>query len=266
MTHKTFNDEIPAGSIFSENLRISILETITQYFDQMDRFRFKEALENVWAFINECNKLIETSKPWELLKQNQLQAYKNLIYSLLESIRIVAILVSPFMPTFANMILSSLGARSVKEENLAFGKLGFNHVISQMGVTFPRIKSFQSEPAIAKKKEKIIEQKELVDIDFFQKLDLRVAVIEKAERVEGSEKLVLLQVRIGQDTKQIVAGIAQHYHPDELVNKKIIVVNNLKPAKLRGVESQGMLLAASNELGLTLITPEKEIDSGSVVK
>lgn len=266
MTHKTFNDEIPAGSIFSENLRISILETITQYFDQMDRFRFKEALENVWAFVNECNKLIETSKPWELLKQNQLQAYKNLIYSLLESIRIVAILVSPFMPTFANMILSSLGARSVKEENLAFGKLGFNHVISQMGVTFPRIKSFQSEPAIAKKKEKIIEQKELVDIDFFQKLDLRVAVIEKAERVEGSEKLVLLQVRIGQDTKQIVAGIAQHYHPDELVNKKIIVVNNLKPAKLRGVESQGMLLAASNELGLTLITPEKEIDSGSVVK
>jgi len=220
----------------------------------------------VWVFINECNKLIETSKPWELLKQNQLQLYKNLIYSLLESIRIIAILLSPFMPTFANTILSSLGARSLKEENLAFGKLGFNHVISQLGVTFPRIKTFQSEAPVSKKKEKVEEKKEMVDIDFFQKLDLRVGIIEKAEKLEGSEKLVVLQVKVGNESKQIVAGIAQHYIPEDLVNKKIVVVNNLKPAKLRGVESQGMLLAASNELGLTLITPEKEIDSGSVVK
>lgn len=266
MTHKTFNDEIPAGTIFSENLRILILETITQYFDLMDRYRFKEALENIWDFVNQCNKLIETSKPWELLKQNQLQTYKNLIYSLLESIRIVAILISPFMPSFSAMVLSSLGARSVKEENLAFGKLGFNHVISQLGVTFPRIKTFQSETPAAKKKEKAEVVKEMVDIDFFQQLDLRIGVIEKAEKLEGSEKLVVLQVRVGQVLKQIVAGIAQHYNPEDLVNKKIVVVNNLKPAKLRGVESQGMLLAASNELGLTLVTPEKDIDSGSIVK
>jgi len=106
----------------------------------------------------------------------------------------------------------------------------------------------------------------MIDFKEFQNLDLRVAEVKEAEKIEGADRLLKLQVSLGEETRQIVAGIAEHYQPDQLVGKKIIIVANLKPAKIRGVESQGMLLAASNDEGLTIATLDRPIAPGAPVR
>lgn len=267
MTHKNFGGTIPKGDKYSEEFSITLKEAKKNYHDRMDRFRFKEALEYTWGFINYCNKLIETSKPWEMVKQKETDKLGNLIYSLLDSIRIIALMVSPFMPSFATEVLSSLGKKTMHTNRMVFGQLTYGYSISMLGIMFPRIKTFIEDELNKQKKEDSTEDQEpLLSIDEFRKLDLRIAEIISAEKIEKSDKLLLLQVKVGENRKQIVAGIAQYYDPVDLIGKKIVVVNNLKTAKLRGIESQGMLLAASNDTSLTLLTPEMDIESGSRVK
>lgn len=267
MTHKNFNDSIPSGLLISDDFKQNFDYCVKDYFSLMDRCKFKEALETIWCFINYCNKLIETSKPWELIKQNKKEELENLIYSLLDGIRNIALFLSPFMPSFSAEVLSSLGKKTVHEDRIGFGKLEPNHPISQLGILFPRIQTYQhASSEITKGKEPAKEKPLELSIDEFAKLDLRIGEVLEAKQVEKSDKLLVLQVKVGENVKQIVAGIALHYKPEEMVGKKIVVVNNLKPAMLRGVESQGMLLAASNELLLTLVTPEKDIGHGSKVK
>jgi methionyl-tRNA synthetase len=266
MTHKNFGDSIPSGELFSPEFKTNLDQCIKDYYVQMDSYKFKEVLETIWGFINYCNKLIETSKPWEMIKQGKKQELENLIFSLLDGIRNIALLLSPFMPSFSAEVLSSLGKKTVHAERIAFGKLEPNHPVSQMGILFPRIQNYQNADAETTKVKDIQALTQEIPIEDFMKLDLRIGEVIEAKKLEKSDKLLVLQVRIGEATKQIVAGIAMHYTPEEIIGKKIVVVNNLKAAKLRGVESQGMLLAASNDSMLTLLTPEKDITSGSKVK
>jgi len=267
MTHKNFGGSIPKGSAFSDEFIDTLSDSIKNYHQLMDRYRFKESLESIWSFINYCNKLIETSKPWEMVKQNDKEKLSNLLYSLLESIRMITLMVSPFMPSFSLEVLSSLGKKTLHTDRMQFGQLTPGFSISMLGILFPRIQTFKADEVKKEKGEDLaLAQDSLISIDEFIKLDLRVAEVIKAEKVEKSDKLLLLQVKVGENMKQIVAGIALHYAPGDLIGKKIVVVNNLKTAKLRGIESQGMLLAASNDTMLTLITPEKEIESGSKIK
>jgi methionyl-tRNA synthetase len=267
MTHKNFGDSIPSGELCSDEFKSTLDLCIKDYYSHMDHYRFKEALETIWSFINYCNKLIEVSKPWEMIKQNKKQEIENLIYSLLDGIRNIALFVSPFMPSFSAEVLSSLGKKTIHAERIAFGKLESNHPISQLGILFPRIQNIQStEQPVSKTKENLSSSTQEIPIDEFVKLDLRIGEVLEAKKLEKSDKLLVLQVKVGDIVKQIVAGIAMHYTPEEMIGKKIVVVNNLKPAMLRGVESQGMLLAASNDSLLTLVTPEKDISNGSKVK
>jgi methionyl-tRNA synthetase len=171
------------------------------------------------------------------------------------------------MPGIPAKIREQLG---INDENLTswesvrrFGVLPAGLKVGDKKIIFPRIE----EPVeIKTAEEKSKGQQVHITIDDFAKVDLRVAEVLEASRIEGADKLLKLKVRIGEETRQIVAGIAKHYSPEQLIGKKIVVVANLKPTKLRGVESQGMLLAASSKEKVVLVTVDEDIEAGAKVK
>ncbi|WAM31463.1 methionine--tRNA ligase [Caldicellulosiruptor naganoensis] len=256
----------------------------------LDELQFSNALIEIWKLIARANKYIDETMPWMLGRdKSKYPRLKTVLYNLAEVLRIVAILIEPFMPQTTPKMLSQLGIS--KEENpeitswesaATFGLIKEGTKVKRAGPLFPRIVDEKEEekvkeeqnrtdatkiegavPADDKKED---EKKEYISIEDFAKIELKVAKILEAEKIEGADKLLKLIVDLGDEKRQIVAGIAKHYSPEELVGKKIVVVANLKPAKLRGVESQGMLLAASIDDDLCLITPEKDIKEGAKVK
>ena len=253
----------------------------------LDEFQFSNALIEIWKLISRANKYIDQTMPWVLGKDSsKYPRLKTVLYNLAEVLRIVAILIEPFMPQTTPKILQQLGIS--KDENLdittwesasQFGLIPEGTKVKRGEPIFPRIIGREENVMEETNKQEVkrpegavpaddknAEQKEYITIDDFAKLELRVAKILEAHRIEGADKLLRLIIDLGDEKRQIVAGIAKHYLPEELVGKKIVVVANLKPAKLRGVESQGMLLAASIGDELTLITPEKDIKEGARVK
>ncbi|ADQ03807.1 methionyl-tRNA synthetase [Caldicellulosiruptor owensensis OL] len=253
----------------------------------LDEFQFSNALIEIWKLISRANKYIDQTMPWVLGKDSsKYPRLKTVLYNLAEVLRIVAILIEPFMPQTTPKILQQLGIS--KDENLdittwesasQFGLIPEGTKVKRGEHVFPRIIEKEENVVEDTNKQEVkrpegavpaddknAEQKEYITIDDFAKLELRVAKILEAHRIEGADKLLRLIIDLGDEKRQIVAGIAKHYSPEELVGKKIVVVANLKPAKLRGVESQGMLLAASIDDELTLITPEKDIKEGAKVK
>jgi methionyl-tRNA synthetase len=227
-----------------------------------------KALISIWELINAANKYIVSQEPWVLAKdpanKSRLEA---IMYHLLESLRVIAILIVPFMPGTAKKIMVQIGIPD--EESLNFshiktwGGLEPGGALQKADALFPRIE--------IKKDEKVKEKKMAIDIkpeityDEFEKIDLRVAEILKAELVPKSSKLVRLKIDIGEE-RQIVAGIAKDYKPEALVGKKIVIVANLKPTKLMGVESRGMLLATDAEGGLALVGFDRVPLTGAKVR
>jgi len=267
------------------NLAKEVYENVCKYLDEL---QFSNALIEIWKLIARANKYIDETMPWVLGKdKSKYPRLKTVLYNLAEVLRIVAILIEPFMPQTTPKMLAQLGIS--KEENpeltawesaSTFGLIKNGTKVKRAEPLFPRIIDDKEEnkvqdqnkdvrkiegavPADDKKEE---ERREYISIDDFAKIELKVAKILEAERIEGADKLLKLIVDLGDEKRQIVAGIAKHYKPEELVGKKIVVVANLKPAKLRGVESQGMLLAASIGDELCLISPEKDIKEGAKVK
>lgn len=264
MAHKNFNGKVPEKTIWDSAFHQEIDQLIEQYHGALEHYHFKEALELLWALINKCNKLIETSKPWELKKNQEEEKLRALIYTLLDAIRRIAYLIYPFMPNFAEELLKSLCEKLVPMADLSFGSLPSGITVNQTGVLFPRIKTFQCDSV----PEDTTKEAETPEISYedFAKIDFRVAEVLEASKVEKSDKLLLLKLKVGNCEKQVVAGIALHYEPSALIGKKLVIVNNLKPVKLRGVMSQGMIMAASNDEILSIITTEKDIESGAKVK
>ncbi|MBF0558970.1 MAG: methionine--tRNA ligase [Nitrospirae bacterium] len=249
--------------------------------DLWDRLQFSIILETIWNIISDANNHIARKEPWKLAKSDP-EELKRVMSDLWHSLRISALLLYPFMPATAEKIWGQLGLKSLTEEvrqswgenNAIFDwdwKPGYAVKVSKGEQLFPRIEKAEGkEQKEEKKKEKpkVSEQaaKELIGIEDFAKVELKVGIILSAERVEKSEKLIKLKVDTGEE-RQIVAGIGKSYDPEQLVGKKIVVVANLKPAKLMGVESQGMLLAASDEDGtLSIISPERDVHQGGRVK
>jgi len=236
----------------------------------MENLEFDRTLKSIWEFVNVTNTYIDKSAPWALAKDDaKKKELSNIIYNSAEAMRQIAYLIFPFMPSTAEKICRQLG---IKEEIVSadfdkgkkWGGLEPNTTVIKGEHLFPRIVA--EEKLEGKKKMEKKEETNLIAIDDFAKIDLRVGKIIEAEKVEKSDKLVKLQVELGNEKRQVVAGIAKHYAPEDLTGKKIILVANLKPAKLMGIESQGMVLAASDGDILTLATFEKEIPSGSKVK
>ncbi|WP_333655819.1 methionine--tRNA ligase [Dissulfurispira sp.] len=234
------------------------------------RLSFNLILEGIWQMIGDANNYIAQKEPWKLAKSN-LEELKIVIFNIWNSLRLTALSIYPFMPDTAEKMWKQLGLKSLKEEAISRWewKPDYEIKVSKGEQLFPRIEKKEEEqkPEQKKEKTKMTEGvKELIAIDDFAKVELKVGKVISAEEVEKSEKLLKLKVDIGEE-RQIVAGIAKSYTPDDLIGKKIVVVANLKPAKLMGIESHGMLLAATDEEGrLSVLTLDREVKQGARVK
>ena len=258
MLYKYFNGEIPDGKIDPE-AREFVENEKNEYFKEMDNYALSYGLEHIWNIVGYLNNYIQTKKPWTL-KTNK-ESLANVMYTLLDGIKVATVLLSPIMPFVTDTILKSLGTA---ELNPDWGTLGKGHKVDKLPPIFPRIEK-EKITLTTKAEEKKEEEKEMVEYDDFAKLDLRVAKIIAAERVPKSRKLIKLTISLGDEERTIVGGIALHYNPEELVGKKIIVIKNLKPRKLMGITSQGMLLAATNENEFSLLTLDRDVKEGSKI-
>ena len=254
-------------------------ETARRAIENMDicfaELGFHKALTGIWEFIGIANKYIVEQEPWVMAKDPEKQKrLETIIYNLLESLRIVAVLLSPFMPGSAQRIMEQLGIANPVGENFetikTWGGLKPGNQLKPDGPLFPRveIKTTAAKQEVPSEKPKVAPPaiKPEITYEEFEKVDLRVAKVLKAETVPKSNKLIRLIVEIAGE-RQIVAGMGKDYRPEELVGKTIIVVANLKPAKLMGVESHGMLLATdAADGGLTLAGFDKEPAVGARIR
>ena len=244
---------------------------LKEYADLMNELNFSYVLTRLWAVIRHMNEYAQKSAPWSEKDEGILS---NILYTLAEGLRIVAVYIYPFMPETGQEIWNQLGIKDKIEncnfkESIKWGGLKDGSEIKIGRQLFPRVeekmesvdKVTATESAVA-----AAEVRQLIGIDEFAKVDLRVGEIKQAELVEKSKKLLKLKVDIGTEERQVVAGIAEHYKPEELIGRKILLVANLKPAKLMGIESQGMVLAAGGDGRLVLIGFDGEVKSGTKVK
>ncbi|MFQ5823375.1 MAG: methionine--tRNA ligase [bacterium] len=253
--------------------------------DALEKFEVRNALKEFMDVARDANKYINDQEPWRTVREDNQRCGTTLNICIQVS-KVLAILMAPFMPYTAEKLWQLLNLKgSVQDQN--WFQAGNNivesgHALKKPKILFSKIEDKIIEEEIQKlkntsqthevqetsKKEKQVQEEEanLISINEFKKVDLRVVKILKAERVENADKLLRLEVDLGEEQRQIVAGIAEYYTPESLLGKVIIVVVNLQPAKIRGLESQGMLLAAEDDSGnLSLVTVDKEIASGSKI-
>lgn len=281
VTHKEGTEAVDKDFIALVN------ETVAGYSDAMDHMELNQAIKDVWNLIGRANKYIDETAPWILAKDPaQAERLQAVMYNLAEALRIIAILIAPFVPVTAPKIYEQLGLGKPESFFMAdavWGKLATGTKVQKGEPLFPRIevteagetviaatkktaaKAIKAEAPKAEAKKEAAAAGEIT-IDDFAKIDLRVATVVAAERVPKTDKLIKLQVKIGDEERTIVSGIAQHYEPENLIGKNVIVIANLKPAKLRGIESRGMVLAASDGEGNLVLADAPGIASGSKVK
>lgn len=281
MTEKYFNGNIPDAETSEDSRRLQSLlqEKKESYYRHVDECSFNLGVEALWEFIRALNKYVDEKKPWQLAKEND-QFLSSVLRDLLEGIASVAWLVSPLLMQTSPKVLAALGveAGEISDENVcSLRNLKSGTHITKPEILYPKMEKSEktgdeapvqnTESAVKEKKknDKETSQTEQIEITDFFKSDLRVALVENAQRVEGSEKLLHLSIDTGLDKRKIVAGVAQKYSPEQMVGKKIIVVANLKPATIFNIPSEGMLLAAKqNKKDLpTVIFVDDEIPVGS---
>jgi methionyl-tRNA synthetase len=290
MIEKYFNGVIPdySGSIgeFDASLLQVNQDTVNVYEDVMEKMEFSVALSTIWLLVSRTNKYIDETKPWALAKDEaNREVLASVMAHLAESLRRIAILLQPFLTRTPNSIFTQLG---IQDESLKtwesltdFGVIPSGTKVEKDAPIFPRLEIAEevefiktkmqgSAPAVEEEKEVKPEEKpEEIDeiaIDDFMKIDLRVAEVVQAEPIKKADKLLKLQLDLGYEKRQVVSGIAQYYKPEELVGRKVICITNLKPVKLRGELSQGMILAGSKDGQLSLATVDQTLPNGSKVK
>jgi methionyl-tRNA synthetase len=213
----------------------------------INAMRLHDAVEAILELIRRVNTYLEQTQPWHQVKQDQALA-GNSLYHAAEALRIATQLLHPIMPARMDMVRVMIGAGDISLADFTWGKLRPGTILEEGETPFPRLdKLVPADKEAAPEPETQTEG--VVTFDDFQKVDLRVAEVLSAGKVEGADKLLKLQISLGDDERQIIAGIAQHYAPEELVGRRIVVVANLQPAKIRGEESRGMLLAAESKDG-----------------
>ena len=245
----------------------------------VEGMRLDQGVAAVIAAVRAMNRYLEAKQPWHLAKQEDLQPLHDVLYTAAETLRVAAALLHPIMPERMGILRMALGIADGKpdlDKVHTWGLLQPGAPIRTGDPLVPRIKVEDMKEEQPEKQEAAPPPKPkpavaddtpgVITIKDVQKIELRTAIVLEAEKIEGAEKLLRLEVRMGEERRQIVAGIALHYEPDALIGRTVVVVANLKPAKLRGVESQGMLLAASKGEKLRLIAVDGEIASGAVVR
>jgi len=238
-------------------------------FSKIDSYMKKLELHNtineIWKFVNECNKYINDKAPWSLTDKKKLA---NILYNLAEALRIISILIKPFMPNTAEEIAKQLGVKNFEKQNFKHLKYGGlkKEKIGKSKILFEKIHP-KEEEKMAKPEGKELKMHDKIPFSEFQKIDLRVGKITKIQTHPQADKLYILLIDLGEGEHdvQTVAGLKEHYKEDELVGKQVVVVRNLEPAVIRGVESQGMLLTAEFKDKVVLISPEEEIETGAKI-
>nr|WP_254904680.1 methionine--tRNA ligase [Clostridium tyrobutyricum] len=281
MIDKYFDGIIPAAlekNDADDSLKKIALEVPQKVEDNMNALRIPEALDSIWELVSKSNKYIDETMPWILAKDESKRGnLATVLYNLAESLRIISVCISSFLPDTSKKINDQLNIKTISWESLdAFKGTKSGTKINRGEAIFPRIdvdKKIEElnklkEQQEAKNNKKMQPIKKKITIDDFDKLDLRVAKVINCETVKGAKKLLKFKVDIGGEERQIVSGIAKYYKPEDLVGKFVIVVANLKPIKLRGEISQGMILSAASddESKLFTATISGELDTGSIVK
>ena len=257
-----------------------VLEAPVKAAEKMDKLRVADAITEIFALFKRSNKYIDETMPWALAKdETQQDRLATVLYNLIEAINIGASLLEPFMPETSAKILAQInGAPRAFDDMTEFGKYqSGNKVVEKPEILFARmdqkevmekVKEIEEAQKTEVQGEKYpeVEKKPEITIDDFDKIQIQVGEVIKCEPVKKAKKLLVSQIKIGAETRQIVSGIAKYYKPEEMVGKKVAVITNLKPCKLCGVESQGMILAAGdNEGNLSVVTVDKDIVAGSEI-
>ena len=290
MSNKYFGGEIlapEAPEAVDEDLKSTVLGSVKTVDKCMDDFHVADALEAIFSAARRSNKYIDETMPWALAKDEaQKDRLATVLYNLVEAITIGASLLESFMPDTSRKILAQLhaqkrvlsemdqfglypdGGKVTDKPEILFARMDIKEVMEKVEAMRAAEKAAQPEAEEAKEEEPVIdiEPKAEIEYDDFAKLQFQVGEIIACEAVKKSKKLLCSQVKIGSQVKQIVSGIKAHYSPEEMVGKKVMVVVNLKPAKLAGVLSEGMLLCAEDADGnLSLMVPEKKMPSGAEI-
>ena len=283
MIEKYCDSVIPAAGDsgeFDDELKSMVMEIAQKTEDSMDKMLSNVALTDLWKVVSRLNKYIDETMPWSLGKDPAKKArLGTVLYNLAEAIRIISILLRPFMTQTPAKIWEQLGITEGTltewDSSKKWGLLPAGAKVKKTEVIFPRIdikaelggSSTQLQNIVEKKEQtKNSSEEQYITIEDFAKLDFKAAKVLKAEKVEGADKLLKLELDAGEGPRTVVSGIAKHYTPESLVGKNVILIANLKPVKLRGIESHGMILAASQGETLVVATTDGDIAPGAKVK
>lgn len=295
MTNKYFNGIVCNKGVYEDpddELKQTVTSAYGKVSAKIDAFKVSDALSDIMAIFRRANKYIDETAPWVLAKDpSNSDRLATVLYNLTESIVIGSSMLECFMPTLAHKVIEQCGTES-RDFNLLdkfgllpdgtkvdsnpetlFMRLDSKEILEKVNAMYSNRKkeasentSLQNNSTTATDKTQSDKPNEEITIEDFAKIDLRVALVKQCTKAEKSDKLLVLQLQVGKDTKQVVSGLAQYYTPDQLVGKYVVLVNNLKPAKLRGILSEGMILCADNGNDVVFVTPEKQTDSGSKVR
>ncbi|MEE9555425.1 MAG: methionine--tRNA ligase subunit beta, partial [candidate division Zixibacteria bacterium] len=238
----------------------ALIQSIRQ---KVESYSLSQAVESILELVRATNRYVELNRPWDLAKNNNTERLNSVLYNAAESLRISSILLSPIMPGKCKKIRGQLGLDIDTEVNLescGWGGLKPGLEVIPGDGLFPRVQKPKAASPETKKAEDT-----RIEYDDFAKLKLKTAKVISAEKVEGADKLLKLQIDLGGEQRQIVAGVAQYYTPEQMVGKTLVIIVNLKPAKIRGVESDGMLLAAKSGKELVLLSTDTDIPPGAKI-
>jgi len=252
-----------------EKLADKAKKTALQVDKYMNKYEINSALDDIWSLITAGNKYIDETAPWQLAKDDNPESKKRMgtiLYNCLENVRFAALLTFPFMPEASREVFRQMGVENVVpsfDSLKEWGNLPSGVKTGEIEPIFPRIEIGKKQK---EKQKKASDKTQEISIDDFKKIELRVAEVISAESIENTDNLLKLKVNIGHETRQIVAGIAQNYSPEDIIGKKVVLIANLEPAKIRGVKSQGMLLAAVSKNECAVVTLDKDMPAGTRVK
>lgn len=279
MVHKYFGGIVPEACCgeFDSELKEAALLCAKNVVKKMNEFKTADALEEIMSLARRSNKYIDETMPWALAKnESEKERLGGVLYNLLESIRFIGVLLTPFMPSTAESIFEQICAKHIDWKSLdAFGATIPGTVIGQGKPLFNRIdeakklkeiESMKKEQSDVKNEAKKTEEG-YISIDDFAKLELKVGLVLESKRVDGADKLLVSKIKVGSEVRQIVSGIAEFRSPEEFVGKKVAVVMNLKPVKFRGVLSEGMIMAAGGRNGkpFALLSPDADVEDGTEI-
>lgn len=280
MSNKYFGGKVEDKGVYEDvdnDLKAVATSACDKVYKCMETYCVSDALNEIFNLFRRANKYIDETAPWVLAKdESKADRLCTVLYNLTESILIGLTLLYPFMPETAEKGAANFGLKIREFDTLStFVSFKETKVKETPEILFARLdpkavlekaEAMQAQSAAIEEKKEDKKGKPMIDIEDFEKVQLKVALVTACEKVEKSKKLLKLTLKLGDETRTVVSGIAQHYSPEDLIGKKLVVVANLKPAKLCGIESQGMIVCAENAEGkIAFLSPEKDIEDGSEI-